>query len=383
MRKQVTGICALAALCAPLLLGCREDPPPPPPPPPASGTAKSADAPPKTSRNKVPRISAETMKLYRVETCYFGSMGLAVTRDAYLSSMGNASPSKDKLPSLGEFPGVRKPGDKDTGMRDRAPILAMGRQMPFVRHVRGCSIAKSLKEPANSELDAAVVVFEKYVSEVNKTLLDASRYYTRKQWEKDDFKRAKQMDEQLKKSLPLLDEKLATFGAVVNKWVLEQKPSSEKLDDAAKLAQTILAESRAVALMVITQSGDAAKIGEAIGEIEKKHEQLKEMGGGDAKQVPHPRVMTSKIQAFVAAVKVATATDGKPTAVQQFPVTSAMADLIEANQRAMAQLLRGRGDVRPTRPMRLLDPRMSPRTPRGRGKPGVRPTADPARAKPE
>ena len=369
MDKTLILVGALA-MGASSLTGCKEDPPPPPTP--AADTATAAASGPagpkgssaipphhRAARMNVPRISPATMKKYRVEACYFGSLGVTVAAEAYQTSLGGAEPSTAKIPSFGEYPETKKlPGQKK--MAGRAPILAAGRQLPFVRHVRACSIAKSLKEPAHEELDAAVVAFEGYISGVNKALLDATRYYTRKQYEKDDFKRAKQIHTTLSESFPKLDEELKKFGDVVNKWALDNTKTEEKLDDAGQLAQTVLHDARALTLMFLEEERDKGKIGEAITALEQKRDELLTKHESD-KQAPHPRVMGPKLLQFINAAKAAAEIDGKLEAEQRYPVTAHMANLVEANQRALAQLMRQRGDVGGSRvPIRALKPGLRP-----------------------
>lgn len=313
------------------------------------------------------------MKRYRVETCYFGSIGLAVSRDAYMALKGE--PSADNVPSLGEFPETRaRPGD-DKRVEGRAPILAAGRQLPFVRHVRACAIAKSLKEPANEELDAAVLEYDSYVSELNKTLLEASRYYARKQWEKDEFKGGKAIHDKLAKAFPELDERTAKFGQAVTKWLAETK-DGEEVDDAGKVALEAVRDAREFSLMVLAPERDKAKMEELIAAVQKSHDALAAMMDAEAtKEAPHPRVMVPKLVEFLTAAKEVAAIDGKLSGVQLYPTTAAMAELVEAHQRSLAQLLRKRGDVMAGgQPLRMLDPRVRPDA-RIRPTPRARPSA--------
>ncbi len=365
MKKAIIGL----TLCAATMAACQEDPPPPPPPviPEPSAAKTDAKSAP-TARTGVPRISPETMKRYRVETCVFGSQGLRVARDAYTSSLAGKPPSPQNLPSLGEYPDGR-PAPKQERVEGRPPALAAAGQLPFVRHVRACSIAKSLKDPAWTELDAAVLAFEEYASKLNKALLDASRYYQRNQWEKDDFARGKTIHEELTKLFPQLDAELDKLVAAFTAWYPEHTASPDKLDEAGQLAHDAANDARTLTLLLMAKERDDTKIQEGLAAIEKKRDALVKIST-DQPDAAHPRVVAPKLIQFIDAAK-----EG-----HHYRVTSSYADLVEANQRALAQLLRKRGDMRGgNMPVRALKPRI------GRELPNVSKlkTAPPASAAPK
>jgi len=324
----------------------------------------------------MPRISPERMKRYRVDACYFGSMGVAVSRDAYLESLGGAEPSANKLPAFGDFPDV-KPVPDNPKIKRRAPMIAAGRQLPFVRHVRACGIAKSLKQPPAEELDAAIREFDTYISKLNKALLDGKRYYARKTYEKDEFKRGKANHATLAAELPKLDDQLTKLGAAVDKWIAEAAPGDDKLDDAGKAAEAAVADARALTMLFLADEVDKAKVEEGIAAIDKQREALAAMGG-DAKQAAHARVVPPKLKKFVDAATEAAKVSGKLTALQRYPVTAAMAELVEGNQRSLAQMLRKRGPARlDTDRARRLIPRLRPETARVQPRPTVKPVTEP------
>src|SRR5690606_33295239 len=126
--------------------------------------------------------------------------------------------------------------------------------LPFVRHIRSCSIAKTMKEPAYEGLDKQLAEFEAYINGLNKALLDTQRYYTRKQHEKDELKRGKELHKTLTEMFPELDAKLAAFAEAVAKWQPQQGEPKEELDEAGKLSNQAIADARALAALLLAES---------------------------------------------------------------------------------------------------------------------------------
>ena len=385
MRNHTLTVAVLLTLGG--LSGCKEDPPPPPPatgsasPAAASGTAAA-----RQQRAKVPRVSPLSMKRYRVDTCYFGSLGLRVARDAYLASLGGAEPSPTKLPEFGDYsdgePAPAKAGDADppkARVPGRPPSpMAAARQLPFMRHVRACSIAKALKDPAVEGLDPALVEFDAYVSKLNKALMDATRYYGRKQWEKDEFSRGKAIHETLVASFGQLDDELAKLGEAVNKWMAAAEPGPEKLDDAGKVGVRAEGEARKLTLALLAETRDGEAVTKLTEELSKSLAELEELNAKD-KTAPHPRIVVPKLKTFVAAVEAAAKIEGKLSPTQAYPISAEMANLVEANQRALAQLLRQQagpsGPRQRVMPPKLREGAQRPRVRAGRPQP---PTGEPA-----
>lgn len=392
MKTQLFGMIAIVTSVG-ALAACKDDPPPPPPT--ATTAAQSANVkskpPSDRDRTRVPRISPETMKQYRVETCYFGSMGLKVAGDAYLESMGDGPPSATNLPDFGEYPenaprGGDK-GDEDKGEKEgqarregRRPVGG-GRSLPFIRHVRACSIAKSLKQPAYPELDQAIGEFEGYVSDLQRLFLDASRYYAREQFKNDDFKRAKTIDEKLKAELPKLDAQIDKLTKAMEAWWPEMKAGDEKLDEAGKLSDEAMKEARAAVRNVLSAQTDAEALKTSTTALQDKLTKLEGMLEKD-NSAPHPRVVVPRLKELIAALEAVQQAQGELTSDQLYPVTSAMASLIEAHQRGIAQLLRqsamGSGKPLRMRP-RLRDHSIRMPRPTMSGRPKVAPPAPDAK----
>ena len=368
MRTHLFGLIAMMSVGA--LAACKDDPPPPPPPSAdtASTAASGKGKPTKPSaqdRTAVPRISPESMKQYRIETCYFGSMGLLLARDAYLASVGENGPSPTNLPEFGDYPenkpregadgkDAKEPTDGKPDARKagpRTPLMGGGRALPFIRHVRACSIAKSLRQPEYADLDPPVAKFEGYVNDLQRLFLDASRYYAREQFKKDDFKRGKSVHDKLMEKLPALDDELAAFTAAMEKWWPTMKPGDEELDEAGKTSLAAVNQAREGIRATMGEEVDAEALGKAIEGLEAKLASLQEVLDKD-RTAPHPRVMVPKLTEMIEALKAIQGAGAEVTGLQRYSVSAGMASLIEAHQRGVAQLLRRSAGGMPRTPIR-------------------------------
>lgn len=381
MRTQLFGLIAMMTSMG-ALGACKDDPPPPPPP--TADTASTAASgktkpikPSARDRTAVPRISPESMKQYRIETCYFGSRGLLVARDAYMASVGEQGPSPTNLPEFGDYPenaprdagkDAKEPTDGKPDARKagpRTPLMGGGRALPFIRHVRACSIAKSLRQPEYADLDPAVAKFEAYVNDLQRLFLDASRYYAREQYKKDDFKRGKSVHDKLMEKLPALDDELAAFTDAMQKWWPTMKPGDEDLDEAGKVSLAAVDQARDAVRATMGDEPDTEALGKAIEGLEAKLASLQEILDKD-RTAPHPRVMVPKLTEMIDALKAVQG--GEITGMQRYAVSAGMASLIEAHQRGVAQLLRRSAGGMPRTPIR---PRLRDDSIRALPRPGV------------
>jgi hypothetical protein len=217
-------------------------------------------------------------------------------------------------------------------------------------------VAKTLKAPKIDGLDQAIADFEQYVSPLQRTLLDAHRYYSRKRYEKDDFKRSKKLHEDLVKGFGELDERLAAFHQAVDAWRGERKPPVEQLDEGGTMAQSAVDEAQALTLMLLADKPDTAAIQQSLDKIKKTAEELKARKEGGRKEV-HAKFVPPKLEEFVAAAEEAVKVTTKLTPTQSYPVTAAMVLVYEAHYRALGQLLRQRGDTK-SGPSRMITPRL-------------------------
>jgi hypothetical protein len=139
---------------------------------------------------------------------------------------------------------------------------------------------------------------------------------------------------------PKLDEQLATFDEAVRAWYPKRLPEPETLDASGKLAQEALSQARALTLALL--AGDSAKVDELRGKLEASRDALAKRAK-EAASEPHGRFVTPRIDPLLRAASVSAPLDG----AKEYALTAAFADLVEANHRSLAQLLRMRGDMMP------------------------------------
>lgn len=351
---------ATAMLSATFVTGCKEDPPPPPPVAASGDVVGSAQGPAVATANpqrggKIPRVDPETTKRSRVEACYWGSMGAAVTRDAYLKSMKDAAPSADNLPDFGTFPEHIKRAEAMKKAGREVPTRATN--MPYLRHLRSCKHAKSAAGVKLAGVDEALAEWEPYASKLHETLVKATRYYGRKTYEKDDFKEAKAYHDTLMELFPQFDEKLASFQGAVDAWRKDDAgfKSSVELDEGGKVAQEALGKARELTVLMMAESRDAAAITPLLDKLDGLAGELATLRE-EKRRPPHPKVFGPKLTEFVAVARTAAETEGQLDAAGLYPITSGLALMYELHQRSMEQLLRQRNAGR-RKPLRTLDPR--------------------------
>jgi hypothetical protein len=197
----------------------------------------------------------------------------------------------------------------------------------------------------------------------------ANRYYARKQYEKDEFGRAKELHKALKDAFPKLDDQLAAFGKAYRAWIEKNTKATEKLDKGGEAAHAAMTDARALTLILLADEINTDDAEKALEKLKGSQEALKKHGEED-KRSSASRVVLPKVDALVTAAEAALEGKDKKLSVKDvYAISAAMAEVIEANQRAVAQMLRTQGGaVTPGNapPMRMMKPR----------------GADPARATP-
>jgi hypothetical protein len=366
MSTHVRLVLAGAFLCS-TLAGCKEDPPPPPPSVGAvteGSAAPDSVAPARSVDAKVQRVDAETTKVLRLGACYWGTMGIAVTRDAYLASTKDGEPSADKLPSFGDFPEHAKQEEarKKAG---REPLARIGQNLPYLRHLRACQHAKSQSTAKLEGVDEALAAYEAYITQLHDLFVKATRYYARKAYEKDEFKEGKEIDKKLKELLPQFDEKRAAFATAYNAWHGQHKEwmPKEELDAGGKIAQQAVVKAHEVVALLLAETRDRDAIGKALDELKKLEADLKATEDAE-KRSAHPRTMGAPIAEVIKAVEDALAIEGtaKLTPTQLYPAQAAVAVMFDLHQRAIEQTLRQKSGGK-RGPMKVLNPNQRTREP--------------------
>lgn len=347
MKSSLPMLAALGAV----LVACKSDPPPPPIPAPetdastAASGAKSGPGEDFRFKGGKPDISDETAKNYNAELCYFGTVGLLYARDSYTASLGGAEPGANKIPSFGAYENPDKRRRK--GGKKERPATARSRQMiPFYRFVNSCTTLTRAENPANAELDAAAKDYAPFIKALNKSIMDSSRYYNRKAYEKDDGARGKKLHAELTENVAQLDAKVAAMGAAVFAWHGALGPQPEELDDAGKLAATAVSDARALTMLLLTDPVDAAAVNTAIEKLEQSAKKLEDV---QDKQSAHGKIVPRRLKPLIDAAKeVVGKIDGNKLAIEySHKVALRYAHLLEANHRALGQYLRKQGKVKP------------------------------------
>jgi len=355
---------AVATLGVAVGTGCedkRQLPPPPAPRPPLPMPLQPAAHPllepalPLGGRSK-PVLSKATLRQHRMELCYFGVVGLEVAREAYWDSLGDEQPNADNVPNFGRYPEyMRRRG------RRNEPSLSekMGR-LPFDGQVRSCASANSQKDKTHGTLVKALPPFAEYVAVVSKAVFDASRYYARDEYKRDDFKKGLELHDKLSDELAKLDQTVAQFRPAFRRW-LEARPElteASKLDAAGKLATGAVDEARRLALMLLEPSPDAAAVTAAVKAAGKASKTLSDHGKSHA-DAKHPKIVAPKVAALVAAAKKLATIGRELTPTERYSISSAFLEVLQANHRATIQLLRGDDHEDPfgRRAPRLVPPR--------------------------
>jgi hypothetical protein len=286
-----------------------------------------------------PTLPKSALKIYRAEICYFGSFGLVVARDAYWESLNGLQPGPGRMPTFGEYPGQQK---------RKLPGSQIVEPLPFDRHVRSCTSAKAVKDPAFASLDPALERYERYASALLKTFDDARRYYGRGEQLKDDYKKAHELHESLGDQLGALEDEIAAYAEAEIAWRPSAVLPEDGLDEAGKIARRVVAEARVLALGALADARDAAAIEKAAAAVEAGREALAAIAQKSPDAVPpggpHVQMLVPRLEKLVAASREAAAATGKLTPAQKYAVGSAMAEVLEGDQIAWSRLLHPEDD---------------------------------------
>jgi len=386
---------ALVTLAAGALDGCKKDEPPKPDP---AASASGRDKGKLSLRNPVApvaKIDPQTMKEYRMDVCYFGSLTLKQARDAYLASLGKDEPSEKKIPSFGAAapkPGDVKPGasasagapkgtaaptakpaatgaptakpaaggsakpgdpripqpatplgDRDRDMRRPFDVSL---RAPHERNARACTVAAGHKDPAMPDVDPAVQAFAPFAVELAKNIAAASAYYQREEYKKDSFAKGKELHKKLTEDFAKLDELSDKLGASIEKWRKEHPADASKYDEPEKLANAAFDDARSLMQAAIPKKPDVATYKASLERLEKSVEAVKTFGTAHAAD-PWPKIISPALEAFLKTAKESSDkvtekgvdNDAFLTLITNFTA------LVEAKQRALSRALIAKGQT--------------------------------------
>ncbi|WP_434045878.1 MULTISPECIES: DUF3829 domain-containing protein [Sorangium] len=375
---SVRSLCSIAlVLVASGAAGCKEDPPPPQPEPASSAAANKGKANLRTPVSPIAKVDPQSMKEYRVDACYFGTLSLRQARDAYLASLGKDEPSEKKIPSFG-LEDQAKPGDAKSLLPPKPPTpttgaaapkttalppgaaapkaaaaaaakgapgerrpINIGARAPYERNARACTVALSLKEPAMPDVDAALSEYAPFASELAKNIASAANYYQREEYKKDSFAKGKELHAKLLAGFEKLDAHSDKLGLAVSAWHASHLPDLSKADEGQKAAIAALEDARALMVMLASKNVDPAAVKTALQKLETSAAALKTHGSTNQTD-PWSKIMVPAFDNFLRDMKAAEPklTDkGISSPSLYLPVVTGFVSLIEGKHRALSRSL--------------------------------------------
>ncbi|WP_437907498.1 DUF3829 domain-containing protein [Sorangium sp. So ce327] len=383
---SVRSLCSIAlVLVASGAAGCKEDPPPPQPEPASSAAANTnkGKASLRTPVSPMAKVDPQSMKEYRVDVCYFGTLSLKQARDAYLASLGKDEPSEKKIPSFGNddqakagdaakgalpakppapgaaaapktagLPGAAAaPGGTSAPAAKGAPTppgkpderrpINFSARAPHERNARACTVALSLKEPAMADVDGALAEYAPFATELAKNIAAAANYYQREEYKKDSFAKGKELHAKLLADFQKLDAHSDKLGLAVSAWHSSHLPDLAKAEAGQKEAITALEDARALMLILASKNVDPAAEKAALQKLETSAAALKAYGSTHQTD-PWAKIMEPALAGFIRDVKAAEPklTDKGITSPALFlPVVTSFVSVIEGKHRALSRSL--------------------------------------------
>jgi hypothetical protein len=368
-------------------VGCSKDEPPKPDPSTKSAASARSKLNVRNPMGPIAKIDPQTMKDYRLDVCYYGTLSLRQARDSYLASLGKDEPGEKKIPSFGipapgaaAAPGVPaasgapsagakappappkpsaapsaapavKPGDAGApdaaapAAPDRKPDLML--RAPHERNARACTAAIALKEPAMGEVDAAVNAYAAYAVELAKDISTANQYYQREEYKKDAFAKGKELDKKLRDAFGKLDELQGKLGSALSAWRKDHPADGTKMEDGEKAARAALDDARDVFVLVAFKKAEGDGYKAALDKLDKSIGSLKAYADGHATD-PWSKIMAGPFDAFAKTLKDAKITADKTFEPEAFlNLVTNFTGLVEARQRAVSRASMAKPPVAP------------------------------------
>ncbi|WP_437648679.1 DUF3829 domain-containing protein [Sorangium sp. So ce362] len=362
---SVRSLCSIAlVLVASGAAGCKEDPPPPQPEPASSAAANKGKASLRTPVSPLTKVDPQSLKEYRVDVCYFGTLSLKQARDTYLASLGKDEPSEKKIPKFGTEEQA-KAGDAPKGLLpakppvpgaaaaktgpgkdDRRPFNFSARA-PHERNARACTVALSLKDPAMPDVDTALAEYAPFATDLAKTIASAANYYQREEYKKDSFAKGKELHAKLIADFQKLDAHSDKLGLVVSAWHSSHMPDLAKADEGQKAAITALEDARALMVILSSKNVDPAAVKTALQKVETSAAALKAHGTTHQTD-PWSKIMTPALDGFLRDVKAAEPKltgQGISSPALFLPVVTSFVSVIEGKHRALSRSLIAKGQA--------------------------------------
>lgn len=356
MNSKPSLVCVALLSITAAAVGCKDNTPAPKPEPQADSSALAIHTRPKlnlkTPLTPMPKVDPQTLKEYRADVCFFGSLALRQARDAYLGSLGKDEPSEKKIPSFGGAPApvaegplkaapgvLAKPGATPA----EGPAKARGRRdttvrAPYERNARACVVASNAKEPQMGDVDAAIAAFAPFSVALSKTIATASAYYQREEYKTDKFVKGKALHKQLVEEFAKLPELQDKVGDAIAAYRKEHPADTSKLSDGEKAVRQAVEDARALMMDLLAKKVDPAAYKAQLEKLTASVAALK--AGAEANpSEPWEKVVLPSLDSFVKYASAVKVTDKALSGEDLYAVAGPFASIIEANQRATSRAL--------------------------------------------
>ncbi len=384
---------ALTALFLGSVSGCTKNEAPPTPDPAVVASTTAITTRPKlnvrTPMGPMARIDPQSMKNYRIDICYYGTLSLRQARDSYLASLGKDEPSEKKIPSFGTLSAdAAKPATSGapsaaapklplvpalkpvaSGAASSAPAAGSAAAVaapttpaaplrpfdfalraPHERNARACTASMSLKEPAMAGVDEVLAAYAPFSVELAKDIAAATSYYQREEYKKDGFARGKELHKKLLEGFGKLDEQQSKLAAAIDTYRKAHVPDATRMDEGEKITSEAFEDARKVVMVLADKKIDLVAHKANVDKLEKSVEALKTFSSS------HPtdtwsKIMGGPFDAFLRASKEARISE-KGVGAEDFLtlVTSFTTGLVESRQRALQRAMITKGQVAPLAP---------------------------------
>ena len=194
-------------------------------------------------------------------------------------------------------------------------------------------------------MDAAATEFAQYITGLHSVVRESARYYNRKHYEKDEFKKGAELHEELVKKLESLDAQLDGFASAYKAWQTDLGELPDKLNENGKLAQAAVGEAHTLTMLMLAPEVNAESVTTSIEKLDKATAALEDTGDEAERKGPFARLLPIHLRKLIdTATEVAQHTqDGKLGAEHSYRVALAYARTRDASHRALRMFLGGRG----------------------------------------
>jgi hypothetical protein len=368
--------------------GCKKDDPPAPDRAAAAASAAQNRGSAQAPASQATKLDPQTVKNFRLDVCYFGTLTLKQARDSYFASLGKDEPSEKKVPTFG-FPiktgttppgGTAKPsgtqaaatGSAAAGSKPAQPAPAaasailpfagdphaipppasagkaspmplaerrafeFNSRAPYERSARGCNAAVQLKEPQLGELEAVLGTYTSFAMALAKDITAASAYYIAEGYKEDKFAKGKDLHKKLVEGFQKLDEQHEKLGSAIAAWRKDHPSDLTKQEEGEKLALAAVEDAKDALMALIPKKSESFDA--KADKLDKSIASLKEFSSSHATD-PWSKIMIGPFDVFLRSIKEAKST---PTGIEPesyLAVINSLTTVLESRNRAASRAL--------------------------------------------